>query len=263
MHVEVDGAGTPLLLLHGFTGSGRSWDRVRPALAERAQLVMVDLIGHGQSPAPDDVERYSFERCVADLLAVLDELEIERADVLGYSMGGRVALHLAVHAPERVRMLLLESASPGIEDVEARLQRVQSDEALAKRIEAFGVEAFVTEWEQQPLLAVVDQGSAAEQHEQRLHNNPRGLANSLRGMGAGRQEPLWERLPTLQMPVRLLVGERDTRYQAIGERMQSLLPQTELTVCPAAGHTVHVDQPEAFIAWATRSEHSPAACQRR
>jgi 2-succinyl-6-hydroxy-2,4-cyclohexadiene-1-carboxylate synthase len=249
MHVEVDGSGSPLLLLHGFTGSGRSWDHVRPALAEQARLVIVDLMGHGESPSPDDVERYTFERCVHDLLAVLDELAIERADVLGYSMGGRVALHLAVQAPERLGMLVLESASPGIEDPEARLQRVQADEALAERIEAFGIEAFVTEWERQPLLAVADPVAAAEQHTQRLQNNPRGLANSLRGMGAGRQQPMWERLPTLRMPVRLLVGARDSRYVATAERMQALLPHAELTVCPAAGHTVHVDQPDAFIAW--------------
>jgi 2-succinyl-6-hydroxy-2,4-cyclohexadiene-1-carboxylate synthase len=256
MHVEVDGSGPPLLLLHGFTGSGRAWDHVRPALAARAQMVIVDLIGHGQSPVPDDPERYTFDWCVRDLLAVLDGLGIERADVLGYSMGGRVALHLAVHAPARVGTLFLESASPGIEDPQARAQRVHADEELAERIETLGVEAFVNEWERQPLLAVGDHVSADELHAQRLKNSPRGLANSLRGMGAGRQAPLWDRLPTLQLPTRLLVGERDSRYVATAERMCTLLPRAELTICPRAGHTVHLDQPAAFVAWATG--HGPS-----
>jgi 2-succinyl-6-hydroxy-2,4-cyclohexadiene-1-carboxylate synthase len=251
MHVEVDGSGQPLLLLHGFTGSVRTWDHVRPTLAEHARLVIVDLPGHGQSP-----EHATFDSCVDDLLAVLDKLQIERADVLGYSMGGRVALHVAMRAPDRVGTLLLESASPGIEDPLARAQRVQADEALATRIETLGVEAFVAEWESQPLLALSDPDAAAELHAQRLRNTPSGLANSLRGMGAGRQEPLWDRLPALGMPTRLLVGERDRRYVAIAERMHSLLPRAELTVCPRAGHTVHVDQPDAFVAWATG--HGPS-----
>jgi 2-succinyl-6-hydroxy-2,4-cyclohexadiene-1-carboxylate synthase len=263
MHVEVDGTGPPLLLLHGFTGSVRSWDHVRPALAAHARLVMVDLIGHGQSAAPDDPARYTFEWCVRDLLRVLDGLEIARADVLGYSLGGRVALHLAVQAPERVGTLLLESASPGIEDPAARAERKQADESLAERIETLGIEAFVREWEQQPLLTVADPVSAAEQRAQRLKNNPCGLAKSLRGMGAGRQAPLWDRLPLLRMPTRLLVGERDSRYVAIAERMLALLPHAGLTVCPRAGHTVHLDQPDAFVAWAARSKHSRATGRRR
>ncbi|HET6315047.1 MAG TPA: alpha/beta fold hydrolase, partial [Chloroflexota bacterium] len=102
LHVEVDGYGPPLLLLHGFTGSLHAWDGIRSALGIRARLVLVDLIGHGQSDSPENAERYTLEWCARDLLAILDELRLERVSVLGYSMGGRIALHLALAAPERI-----------------------------------------------------------------------------------------------------------------------------------------------------------------
>jgi 2-succinyl-6-hydroxy-2,4-cyclohexadiene-1-carboxylate synthase len=217
---------------------------------------MVDLIGHGQSASPSDAARYALELCVPDLLAILDVLDLQRANVLGYSMGGRVALRLAIEAPERVSMLLLESASPGIEDAQERAARIRSDDMLAERIERDGIAAFVAEWECQPLLQLADHVAAAvrdEQHAQRLRNDPRGLANSLRGMGAGRQAPLWDQLATLRVPTRLLVGEWDSRYRAIGERMRTVMPCVELTVSPEAGHTVHLDQPARFIEWVLNS----------
>jgi 2-succinyl-6-hydroxy-2,4-cyclohexadiene-1-carboxylate synthase len=252
-HVDVDGEGQPLLLLHGFTGSVRNWDLVRGRLLEHYRLILVDLIGHGQSPSPGDSDRYTLEWAVRDLVGVLDGLELPRADVLGYSMGGRLALRLAIDAPERVRTLLLESASPGIADSAERLVRSRADEELAARIERDGVAAFVGQWEQQPLLALaahVPPDIRAAQHEQRLRNTRTGLANSLRGGGAGRQTPLWDRLGALRLPVRLIVGERDSRYCAIARRMIELLPKAELSVCQQAGHTVHLDQPTRFVEWA-------------
>lgn len=249
-HVEQHGSGPPLLLLHGFTGSTRTWDGIRPTLSDRARVIAVDLIGHGGSASPPDPERYSMEWCARDLASLLDGLELAQVDVLGYSMGGRVALHFAVHYPSRVRTLILESASPGIEDLVERKRRVAADDALAQRILDRGVDLFVSEWEQQPLLALAPDVSAdvkARQHELRLHNNPLGLANSLRGMGAGRQTPLWSRLEQLNFSVHLIVGERDTRYVAIATRMHELLPRGSLTVVPGAGHSAHVEVPERLV----------------
>jgi pimeloyl-ACP methyl ester carboxylesterase len=113
-----------------------------------------------------------------------------------------------------------------------------------------GIESFVAEWERLPLVqsaAHVSAARRAEQRVQRLDNNLLGLANSLRGMGAGQQAPLWSRLPQIIQPVQVIVGELDARYREIGARMQSLLPQANLAVVPAAGHTVHVDQPAEFV----------------
>jgi 2-succinyl-6-hydroxy-2,4-cyclohexadiene-1-carboxylate synthase len=249
-HVEIEGQGPPLLLLHGFTGSTRAWDDIRPALSGFAQVIAIDLIGHGQSAGPPSSSRYTLEWCARDLLQLLDELHFSQVDLLGYSMGGRVALHFATSAPRRVRTLILESASPGIEDPDERIRRVHSDSALAERIHAHGIEAFVAEWEQQPLLMLqphVSEAVREQQHALRLLNTPTGLANSLLGMGAGQQEPLWSRLGELNLPVQLIVGQADARYVAIAERMHHSLPRAELAVLPEAGHTAHLDQPAAFL----------------
>jgi 2-succinyl-6-hydroxy-2,4-cyclohexadiene-1-carboxylate synthase len=250
LYFEIEGSGPPLVLLHGFTGSVRSWDEVRPPLAALGQLIRVDVIGHGRSPSPPDPAEYTLDAAFHQLTSLLDRLGLDKVDLLGYSMGGRVALHFAVHAPHRLRRLLLESASPGIEDAAERARRAASDNALADRILRDGLPAFVDEWERQPLLlpaAHVPPSVRARQHHLRLLNTPLGLANSLRGMGAGQQWPLWSSLSALEVPVDLIVGQNDARYCSVGRRMANSLPRAELTVVTDAGHTVHVDQPPAFV----------------
>jgi 2-succinyl-6-hydroxy-2,4-cyclohexadiene-1-carboxylate synthase len=150
----------------------------------------------------------------------------------------------------RVRRLILESASPGIEDAAERRERAEADCALAERIGREGLDAFVRHWEAQPLLRLgrhLPPRALARQHALRLRNNPMGLANSLRGMGVGQQEPVWSSLRELAVPVGMIVGERDVRYRAIAERMQRLLPDASTSVIPESGHSVHIDQPEAFV----------------
>jgi 2-succinyl-6-hydroxy-2,4-cyclohexadiene-1-carboxylate synthase len=243
------GEGSPLLLLHGFTGSADEWDELIPHLAPLRTTLAVDLIGHGRSPAPTDRERYTMERCVADVLALLDGLDLGRCDVLGYSMGGRVALHLAAAAPERVGRLILESASPGIADPAERAARAASDEALAARVEAEGLEWFVDHWAAIPLFAS-QQGLPPEERaalrERRLRGSAVGYANSLRGMGAGRQASLWGRLHELGQPALLISGELDVKYVATSEQAAALMPRARHVVVPGAGHTVHLEARETF-----------------
>ena len=248
LNVEVRGEGPALLLLHGFTGSSATWAPHADAWPGLC-TVAVDLLGHGDSDCPPDADRYRMERCVEDLTALLDRLGIERAGVLGYSMGGRVALHLALSAPDRLWALVLESASPGIEDAAEREERLRSDAALAGALERDGVAAFVERWEAQPLFASqarLPAGVREELRRQRLRNDPGGLANSLRGMGAAAQEPVLARLGELGVPVLLIAGAEDEKYCALARRMAAALPCARLEMVPEAGHAVHVEQPEAF-----------------
>jgi 2-succinyl-6-hydroxy-2,4-cyclohexadiene-1-carboxylate synthase len=240
----------PLVLLHGFTGSVETWAPLRAALGGARRIIALDLIGHGGSAAPTDPRRYSLDWATRDLLALLDALAAPRVDLLGYSLGGRVALCFTARYPTRVRRLILESASPGLDDETVRLSRVAQDNALADRLLRDGLPAFVDFWEQQALLRLaphVPPETVAAQRAQRLAQTPLGLANSLRGMGGGRQAPLWAALATLDVPVTLIVGASDERYVAVGRRMAAALPHVSLNVVDAAGHTVHLDQPAIFV----------------
>ncbi|MBX6772990.1 MAG: 2-succinyl-6-hydroxy-2,4-cyclohexadiene-1-carboxylate synthase [Chloroflexi bacterium] len=248
-HVTLAGSGPPLLLLHGFTGSAETWEPFIPTWGAHSTLIAVDLLGHGRSDCPPDPTRYRIDQCAADLLGLLDQLGIARTDLLGYSMGGRVALHLAVAAPDRIGALVLESSSPGLASPAERAARVQSDEALATLLEREGIAAFVARWEALPLFASQRRLPAAVRdglRHQRLQNHPLGLANSLRGLGAGVMEPLYDRLGAVRAPTLLVVGALDERYRALGEEVAGRLPQARLVVIPEAGHTVHLEQPAAF-----------------
>lgn len=249
LNAEVSGDGPPLLLLHGFTGSARSWDRFVPAWRERHRVIAVDLIGHGESDAPGDAARYTMEHAAGDLAAVLDALEIEAAAVLGYSMGGRTALSLAALHPERVSALLLESASPGLRTREEREARMRQDEALAMRIEQEGIEAFVQYWENIPLfqsLQSMPEELRLRLRAQRLRNSAQGLAHSLRGMGTGRQPSWWDELARLPMPVLLTAGEWDEKFVGIARLMEAAIPRSAFVPVQRAGHMVHVEQAEIF-----------------
>ena len=189
------------------------------------------------------------ERCVADLIAILDAMDIERTHLLGYSMGGRLALAAAIAHQDRIASLILESASPGLAGAAERQVRAASDDALADLIECDGVEAFVARWERMPLFATherLPQAVRARVRTQRLANNPTGLANSLRGMGTGVQPSLWERLGELKIPCLLMAGELDAKFKAIAQSMAAAIAGSHLALVPGAGHTIHLEQPAAF-----------------
>jgi len=245
------GSGPPLLLLHGFTGSARSLDELAGGLAGTHRVIVPDLVGHGDSDAPFELAPYRMEHCVEQLCALLDALETGPVGVLGYSMGGRVALSLLAKAPERIRSALLISAGAGIAEPEARAERVSSDEALARRIEEEGVAAFVDAWLSQPLFASqmrrLDAPARKRTRDERLANNAHGLANSLRGMGSGAQPPVHEALSTIACPVALVVGEEDEKFRRIAQDLAQRLPQGRVHCVPHAGHAVHLENPGALL----------------
>ena len=248
LNVQARGEGPALLLLHGFTGSAATWTPHLEAW-EGFTTVAVDLLGHGASDCPAEPRPYRMERCVEDLTALLDKLAIGQVAVLGYSMGGRVALHLALHAPDRLWALVLESASPGIEDAQEREERVRADGALAESIERDGIAAFVDRWQVLPLFATqarLPDAAREELRRRRLQNEPGGLANSLRGMGAGEQAPVLARLGEVRVPVLLLAGAEDEKYCQLARKMAAVLPWAQQEIVPEVGHSVHLERPDAF-----------------
>ena len=251
LHVASSGQGSALLMLHGFTGSATTWDFLRPALEDRHRLIAVDLPGHGRSSSPSDPGRYSLDRLAVDLSALLDSLDVERAAIMGYSMGGRAALRFAVAQPNRISALILESTSPGLRDAAERDARATSDALLADAIERDGVEAFVSRWERLPLWqsqrAMPDAGRKAL-HEQRLANNARGLANSLRGAGSGAYQDVLNVARSIVSPALIIVGELDTKYVDLGRQLAHAIPNATLQIVGNCGHAVHLEKPDAFAA---------------
>jgi len=230
-----------IVLLHGFTQTGRSWDPTIAALGERYRALAPDIRGHGAAAGARPAD---FAAVHADVLARAPA----RFALAGYSMGGRIALSLALAAPARICRLTLIGASPGLADPAERRARRAADDALAERIEQQGIEPFARAWAALPLFADQPPAVAQAAHAMRLAQSPAGLAAALRGLGSGVMEPLWERLPELTVPVTLIAGERDAKFRAIAERMAQALPDATLHVVPAAGHAVQLERPDAVAA---------------
>jgi 2-succinyl-6-hydroxy-2,4-cyclohexadiene-1-carboxylate synthase len=232
------GAGTlsdpPLVLAHGFTQSALAWGPFLAALGDGRPLRPVDLAGHGGAPVTEDLPE------AAHRLG----REGGWGPYLGYSLGGRVALHLAVTQPELVTALVLIGAHPGIEDTDQRAERRRADDELADRLLAIGLDAFLDEWLAQPLFATLPAGSA--QRDLRLRNDPAALAATLRNLSTGRQTPLWDLLPGLGMPVLVLAGENDHKYTRIGRQTVATIgTNAGFAPIPGAGHAAHLEQPAA------------------
>ena len=236
----------PLLFLHGFMGSGRDWMETAEALPGH-RCILVDLPGHGRS-AGCPVGFYPMPRTALALLAVLDEAGLEQCIPVGYSMGGRLALYLALAHPERCRALVVESGSPGLESEREREDRRGWDESKASELERDGLDTFLNNWYRQPLFHSISRNEArfAALMERRRHNAPGGLAQSLRLMGTGSQPSLWPRLPGIGFPWLAMAGELDSRYRKTTQDMVSLSETGRLVTIPDAGHNTHFENPEAF-----------------
>ena len=228
-----------LVLLHGFSGTCRAWDRVAAQLsAQRYLPLAIDLPGHGDAAEQDAA--ITFASCAEHVLAHSPE----RFVLGGYSLGGRVALHVALAAPERVRRLVLVSTSAGIEDPAERAERRAADRRLADELERIPFERFIERWRTQPLFADEPSEVGALAREDQRRNRPQALAAVLRAIGTGEMEPLWDRLGELTMPVTVVAGERDAKFRALGERMAARMPNAELLIV-AGGHGLLLESPTA------------------
>ena len=268
LNYEVIGEGSPVTLLHGFTQSGRSWHEVISLMPDGWQWILPDLRGHGATVVRPGAP-YTMDACAADLEMLWDSLGIARTHLVGYSMGGRLALHVAAAQPDRLLSLLTIGAHAGLEEA-AREGRRRSDEALAHRIETDGLEAFVSYWSSLPLFEGLDRRGPsflAEVRAARMDNHAAGLAESLRGMGAGAMRPVWNDLDRVKAPSTFVVGQLDHGYAAAAGRLAASVPNGRVVLVQRAGHPAHQERPAAFSrlllahleAASERSEPSPSS----
>jgi 2-succinyl-6-hydroxy-2,4-cyclohexadiene-1-carboxylate synthase len=232
-----------LALLHGFTGSGRSFDHLRDRLDGRFHVIAPDLPGHGASP-----DATGWDEAIDSLAASLGPSPLFLA---GYSMGARLALAYALRFPDRVRALVLESGSPGIADRDERAGRRFEDEALAGILEREGIEAFVDRWEKHPTLATLrdlPEPIAAQLRERRRQNRVAGLASALRHLGSGTQPSLWSDLLRLRPPTLVLAGERDAKFSELARKMARSIPGARLCLVASTGHAPHLEAPDEYLA---------------
>lgn len=251
-----------VVLLHGFTLTHRTWDPVRDQIVSNHRVIMPDLPGHGRTPVSDRMSVRATSDAVADLI----KSTCGRASVVGYSLGGRIGLDLACRHPDVVLALVLEGASPGIKDDSERARRRAEDDALAVEIERKGMRWFVDYWESKPLFATqraLPRKFREAIRKDRLSNNAKGLAASLRSAGPGTMKPLWESARALKLPVMIVAGELDEKFVETGVEMSLAIPRSSLAVVAGAGHCVHVERPDEFARilarFLTRGMASPRA----
>lgn len=238
-----------LLLLHGFMGSGRAFGHLIPRLKKTCNPITLDLLGHDRTGAPENPERFSLDRQLADLHQIVNQLESSALFLHGYSMGGRLALRFALQYPELITGLILESSNYGIEQEEKRKERKKIDEQRAQAIEA-DYSSFLDEWQKLPLF---DSGiSAADElsnHYKEIQTQQRAsaMANSLRGFGTAQMPSVKDQLHQLQVPALLMAGQHDQKYRSILREMEEHIANSKFHIIKDAGHRIHLENPSAFI----------------
>ncbi|HUS41767.1 MAG TPA: alpha/beta fold hydrolase [Ilumatobacteraceae bacterium] len=243
---DVEAGPRRLVLAHGFTQTARSWatfEQYLHAELPDVETRAVDLPGHGDAAPPADLDLWASASRLVEAGGA--------GTYVGYSMGGRVALHAALASPDIVQRLVLVGATAGIDDPDERRARLAADDRLASHLEVVGVPTFIDEWLANPLFAGLKEDTALR--SDRLRNTAAGLAASLRAAGTGTQTPLWERLDEIRCPVLVLVGGHDAKFTDLGQRLVAGLRSAELVVISGAGHSVHLEQPaataEAIASW--------------
>ena len=228
-------------------GSSQVFEEVITLLGDRFGYLIVDLPGHGQTKVTGKDDLYNMQNTAQALIELLDKLAIKKCFLLGYSMGGRLALYLALHFPQYFSKVVLESASPGLKTATQRTQRVNQDLKLAQQLESTDFELFLTKWYYNPLFASLKKNPQfSELLAKRLQNNPLELARSLRNLSTGLQSSLWEKLPDNKIPMLLLAGELDRKFVEINTEMANLYDRIQLTIVADCGHNIHFENPVQF-----------------
>lgn len=235
-----------VLFLHGFLGSSADFEAAIAHLVNQFCCLAVDLPGHGQTVVNGEDDLYTMPQTASAIVSWLDELQLSRCFLVGYSMGGRLALYLALHFPQRFPKVVLESASPGLRTDAERTARLQHDRNLAERLEA-DFSSFLSDWYSQPLFHTLRHHAAfSAVSQQRSRNRPSDLAKALRSLSTGLQPSLWEPLQRHAQPLLLLVGEDDRKFCTLNQAMADSCSKAQLHVIPDCGHAIHLENAEAF-----------------
>ena len=249
IHYETHGdkKNPAVLFLHGFMGNGRSWNEIIETMQKNYYCITIDLPGHGQSLDADE-SHFKMPECAKQIIQIIKTFKTDKVSLVGYSMGARLGLFLALNHPERFNKTVLESGSPGLKTEEERSARQKSDGLLALELEKAPLAEFVDKWYEQPLFKPLKKNKKRFQEllQKRLVNAPRGLAGSLRFMGLGAQPSLWKNLKELKCPMLLLVGELDAKFQEIAKQMSNESNKIKIKSIKDAGHNVHFEKPAEY-----------------
>ena len=247
---EIDPKKNALIFLHGFTGSAKDWKKTAELVDDSFNKIAVDLIGHGKSDTPIEVDKYSVSSINSQLLDIINHFTKGKVILLGYSMGGRPALSFAINHPDKIKGMILESTSTGIEKPAEREERIKSDEELAEFIETNSIEIFIDHWMNLEIFGTQKRFSndlLQKLRMEKLQNSSIGLAQSLRGFGTGRMPYLGDKLSSLDFPVLLITGELDSKFTQINKELVNKFSSAHHQILQNAGHNVHLEERGRFV----------------
>ncbi|WP_395319821.1 2-succinyl-6-hydroxy-2,4-cyclohexadiene-1-carboxylate synthase [Fructilactobacillus frigidiflavus] len=244
--IEISGQGNPTwVFLHGFLGSKADFTKIVP----RGTKIYITAYGFAENDATLPAHHFSTDHQVQDLAALFASLQVSSINLVGYSMGARLALAFAIQHPQLVHHLWLESGTAGIINPDARKQRQLADQTRATQIEQQGLVSFVNHWETLPLFNSQQHVSKSQQqfmHQQRINHNPINMANSLRYFGTGTMPNCWNQLSQLKIPITLITGAQDLKFTKLNQKMKALLPNADHVLVADAGHNVHFEKSAHF-----------------
>jgi len=237
----------PILFLHGFTGSANDWNFILDKLPAKYFPFAVDLIGHGDTDSPEIEDEYTCTSIVRHINSILNHFGFQKIIIAGYSMGGRAAISFSLKNHHKVIAGIFESSTAGIEDIEAKKERVEHDFILAEKIRKEGVESFLEYWFNSPMFSSLQNLNSFEVlRSKRSQNTITGLANSLSAFSTGLMNSYWNLIHVLEFPILLITGENDEKYTDINKRMKIKFRNAFHKIIPQAGHNTHIEKPELF-----------------
>ncbi|MBU2492819.1 MAG: 2-succinyl-6-hydroxy-2,4-cyclohexadiene-1-carboxylate synthase [Bacteroidetes bacterium] len=240
----------PIVFIHGFTGSSNDWNFIYDKLPDTFLPVAVDLIGHGKSSSPLELDHYTPQAIVSQLNLIFEYLGFDKIILCGYSMGGRAALYYAAKYPQKISGLILESASKGLNNETEKLERLKNDFILADKIKAEGLESFIKYWMSIPLFETLKNIPDEKFNalvKSKLNNSAVGLSNSLRGFSTGNMNIDLKNFNEYVIPVLFITGVLDEKFTNINKLFVNEFSNAEHAIVFNAGHNTHIENEKEYI----------------